>query len=92
MVITAGVLRATGETDTATAYKKVMGMVVPVSNDMTDFFLHLMRAIVVRHLGPQALSPVVGTGTKIENAPNLWEVSIPFFTIRNDDALLPFRA
>jgi hypothetical protein len=93
MVITAGVLRATGETDTANAYEKVMGIVIPVSNDMTDFFLHLMRAIIVRHLGPQALNPIVGTGTKIENAPNLWTVSIPFIKIRDDapQARIEFR-
>jgi hypothetical protein len=46
MVISAGVLRATGETDTAKAFGKVMGEVVPVSNVMTDIFLFLMRAIV----------------------------------------------
>ena len=40
-VISAGILRATGETDTAKAFEKVMGMVMPVSNDMTDFFLYL---------------------------------------------------
>ena len=59
-------------------------MVVPVSNDMTDFFLYLMRAIVSRHLGNAAVTFRVGSGTKIENAPNLYKVSIPFFTLRDD--------
>jgi hypothetical protein len=77
-VISAGILRATGETDTETAFKKIMGIVIPVSNDMTDFFLYLMRAIVSRHLGAAMLSPT--EGTKIENAPGLYSFSIPFFT------------
>jgi hypothetical protein len=87
MVISAGILRATGETDTAKAFEKVMGIVVPVSNVMTDFFLFLMRAIVTRHLGKNVLSPRIGTGTKIGNAPNLYKFAIPFFTMRNDDKL-----
>jgi hypothetical protein len=37
MLISAGILRATGETDTAKAFGKVMDAVVPVSNVMTDF-------------------------------------------------------
>jgi len=78
-VITAGILRATGETDTATAVKKVMDVVMPVSNDMTDFFLYLMRAITARHLGEALLSP--SDGTKIEAAPSLFKFAIPFFTI-----------
>jgi hypothetical protein len=84
LVITAGVLRVTGETDNRKAFEKVMGIVVPVSNDMTDFFLYLMRAIITRHLGAAALNPVIGSGTAIKDAPNLYEVAIPFFTIRND--------
>jgi hypothetical protein len=82
MVISAGILRATGETDTAKAFEKVMGMVVPVSNVLTDFFLFLMRAIVTKHLGEDVLSPHIGTGTKIANAPNLCKFAIPFFTVR----------
>jgi hypothetical protein len=85
MVISAGILRATGETDTAKAFEKVMGMVVPVSNVMTDFLLFLMRAIVTRRLGANVLSPRIGTGTKIANAPNLYKFAIPFFTVRDDD-------
>jgi hypothetical protein len=83
MVISAGVLRLTGETDPAKAFRKVMGMVVPVSNQMTDFFLFLMRAIVTRHLGEDVLSP--RGGTKIASVPNLYNVSIPFFTVRDED-------
>ena len=82
MVISAGILRATGKTDTAEAFAKIMGMVMSVSNVMTDFFLYLMRAIVSRHLGDDVLSPHIGTGTKIENAPNLYKFAIPFFTVR----------
>jgi len=85
MVISAGILRATGETDTAKAFGKVMDEVMSVSNEMTDFFLYLMRAIVTRHLGASVLSPRVGTGTKIDSAPSLYEFAIPFFTVRDDD-------
>lgn len=83
-VITSGILRLTGETDTQKAFTKVLRMIVPVSNDMTDFFLYVMRVIVSRHLGNAALNFQVGSGTKIENAPNLYKVSIPFFTVRDD--------
>lgn len=62
-----------------------MDEVGAVSNDMTDFFLYLMRAIVTRHLGGDVLSPSIGTGTKIVNVPNLHKVSIPFFTVQLDD-------
>jgi hypothetical protein len=89
MVISAGILTATGETDTTKAFSKIMGMVVPVSNVMTDFFLFLMRAIVTRHLGENALSPRIGTGTKIAGAPNLYKVAIPFFTVRDDHGSPP---
>jgi len=85
MVISAGILRVTGEADTARAFGKIMDEVVHVSNIMTDFFLYLMRAIVSRHLGEATLSPKDGTGTKIERAPNLYEFAIPFFTVRHGD-------
>ena len=78
-VISTGILRATGETDAAKAFKKVMGVVIPVSNDMTDFFLYLMRAVVLRYPGEAVLSPT--SGTKIETAPGLYTFSIPFFTV-----------
>ncbi len=89
MVISAGILRATGKTDTAEAFAKIMDEVMSVSNEMTDFFLYLMRAIVSRHLGDHVLSPRIGTGTKIANAPNLYKFAIPFFTVRNDDQAPP---
>jgi hypothetical protein len=85
-VIYAGILRVTDESDITKAFKKVMGMVTPVSNDMIDFFLLLMRAIVTRHWGADMLNPRPGTGTKIASAPNLYKVAIPFFTVRDDDA------
>jgi hypothetical protein len=84
LVITAGVLRVTGEADTRKAFEKVMGIVVPISNEITDFFLHLMRAIIARHLGAAALNPVICSGTAIKDAPNLYKAAIPFFTTRND--------
>ncbi|QXX75591.1 hypothetical protein [Methylovirgula sp. HY1] len=83
LVITAGILRVTGETDTTKAFKKVLEIVVPVSNDLTEFLLYVMRAIISRYLDPTMLSPQIGTGTKIENAPDLYKVAIPFFTNRD---------
>jgi hypothetical protein len=79
----------TGETDTTKAFKKVMGVVTPVSNDMIDFLLFLMRAIVGRHLGEDLLRFRAGTGTEVADAPNLYEVAIPFFTVRDDDKMVP---
>jgi hypothetical protein len=89
MVISPGILRATGERDTAKAFGKIMHEVTKVSNIMPEFFMFLMRAIVTRHLGAEILSPTPGTGTKIVNAPNLKEVVIPFFTVRDDDKMSP---
>jgi hypothetical protein len=86
MVISAGAMRESGETDPAKAFGKIMDIVVSVSNDMTDFFLSLMRAIVVRYLGANIMSPEPGTGIQIAEAPNLYEFSIPFFTVRADQA------
>jgi hypothetical protein len=83
MVISTGLLRITGEPDLEKAFKKVMGLVVPVSDDMIEFFLFLMRAIVERHLGEDFLR--LRSTTEIANAPNLYEVAIPFFTVRDDD-------
>ena len=80
MVISAGILRVTGETDTAKAFGKIMNEVTSVSNIMIDFFLFLMRAIVSRHLGDAVLNPRRGTGTKVVNAPSLYKFAIPFFT------------
>jgi hypothetical protein len=75
LVITASILRLTGETDTEKAFKQVMDIVIPVSNDMT--FLYLMRAIVERHVDAELLSPAVGTGAKIDNVPDLNKIAIP---------------
>lgn len=36
-VISARILKLTGKSDTQKAFEKVMGLVVPVSNDLTDF-------------------------------------------------------
>jgi hypothetical protein len=92
MVISAGILRVTGEADTAKAFGKIMDEVVLVSNTMVDFFLLLMRAIIARHLGEEVLSPLGGAGTKIVNAPNLYKFAIPFFTLRDDDPGLDYLA
>ena len=89
MVISAGIMRVTGEADTIKAFKKVMGVITPVSNDMIDFLLFLMRAIVGRHMGQDVLSFRAGSGTQVAVAPNLYEVAIPFFTVRDDDRTLP---
>jgi hypothetical protein len=87
MVISAGILRATGETDTAKAFRQVRGVVVPVSNIITDFFLLLMRAIVIRNLGKDVLTP--RGGTRIASVPNLYTIAISFFTERDDDKTPP---
>lgn len=83
-VISARILKLTGESDTRKAFEKVMGVVLPVSNDLTDFLLYVMRAIVARHLDAKLLTPRPGTGTKVEDVPNLYRVAIPFFTFRDD--------
>jgi DNA invertase Pin-like site-specific DNA recombinase len=49
----------------------------------------VMRAIVGRHLGEDVLRFRAGSGTQVAVAPNLYEVAIPFFTVRDDDKTLP---
>jgi hypothetical protein len=83
MVISAGALRVTGETDPAKAFDKIMREVLDVSETMVDFLLYVMRAIIARHLGAALMSPRAGTGVRIDNAPELHDVSIPFFTEAN---------
>ena len=83
MVISAGVLEAAGETNPAKAFDKIMREVLDVSETMVDFLLCLMSAIVARHCGAELMSPQVGTGIRIDNAPELHDVSIPFFTEAN---------
>ena len=83
-VISARILKLTGEADTQKAFEKVMDLIVPVSNELTDFFLYVMRAIVTRHLDASLLSPRPGTGTKVEGVPNIYKVAVPFFTHRDD--------
>ena len=70
----------TGETDPAKAFDKIMREVLAVSETMVDFLLYVMRAIITRHLGAALMSPRAGTGVRIDNAPELHDVSIPFFT------------
>jgi hypothetical protein len=85
LVISMGVIRVTGEPDIMKAFRIVMGIVVPISNELTDFLLYLMRAIIARHLGKEVLSPRAGTGEKITDAPDLFKFAIPFFSLRNDE-------
>ncbi len=82
--ISAHILKLTGEPEMKNALKKVMGLVVPVSNNLIDFLLYLMRAIVPRYLDAELLTPRPGSGTKVENVPSLYQVAIPFFTFRDD--------
>ena len=83
MIISAGVKQATGEADYAKAFKKIGDVVMPVSDDMIEFLLFLMRAIVGKHLGLHVLA--FRNGTIIKNVPNLYQVAIPFFTVRDED-------
>jgi hypothetical protein len=80
MVISAGILRVTGESDPGKAFGKIMDEVLHVSGTMVDFLQFLMRAIVGRHLDAELLSPRPGTGITIASAPDLHQVAIPFFT------------
>ncbi|MGE0236464.1 hypothetical protein [Methylocystis sp.] len=82
-VISTHILKLTGEPDMESAAKKVLGLAVPVSNDLIDFLLYVMRAIVTRHLDVKLLAPQRGEGVTFENVPNFFEVTIPFFTFRD---------
>lgn len=83
-VISARIIKLTGESDIRVAFRAVMDLARQTSNDLIDFLLYLMRAIVSRHLGSEVLSLRRGTGITVEGVPNIYNVSIPFFTYRPD--------
>ena len=83
-VIMTAILGKTGETDALKAFQKLMGLVTPISNDMTDLLLYVMRAIVSRRLGSKVLAFRPGTGVQVHNVPNFYKVSIPFFIVKDD--------
>lgn len=84
-IISAGIIKETGEPDVAMAFCRVMDEVMLAADKLTDFCSHLAKAMIARHLDAALLSPKRGSGTKIHSAPRLKSVSIPFFTI--DDRL-----
>jgi hypothetical protein len=80
-VISAGIIRETGEADVASAFGRVMDEVITASNELTEFFSYLIGGIVSRRLDPAILSPARGSGEIIRNAPGLRTFAIPFFTL-----------
>jgi hypothetical protein len=85
-MITAGIIKATGEPDIAKAFDRVMTEVIKASDELTQFCSYLIQAIVSRHLGAAILSPARDSGTKIATAPGLPTFAIPFFTIDDRDS------
>ncbi|AVA22790.1 hypothetical protein NXC24_CH03163 [Rhizobium sp. NXC24] len=85
LVISSHILEVMGERNPELAFGKLMDEVVPVAENLLDFLAYVMRAIVTRHFGAEMLSPMPGTGISISGVPNMNDVSIPFFTIRDQD-------
>jgi hypothetical protein len=71
-----GIMNAVGETDLVAAQTKIMGDVSQVSQDMTQFIMALTAALWIRHFGPEMTGEVCA---KIEAAPGVFDVWIPFF-------------
>ena len=84
--------RVTGEVDIQKAFEKVMSRRCARIECHDGFLLYLMRAIVSRHLGNDVLRSKAGSGTTIESAPNIYQVAIPFFTVRDDECMNRDRA
>lgn len=66
-----------GEPNQMAAFRKLLREVIRVANTMQYFLMPLMRAILLKHLGPAILDGK--PGTTITDAPGLYEFWIPFF-------------
>jgi hypothetical protein len=77
MVISFGIVNATGEPSVAGAYSKVMGEVMHVANLMPQFAMFLIKAILTKHHGPAILNPE--PQTVIRDAPALETFWLPFY-------------
>lgn len=80
-IVAAAIIRATGEQDPAAGWQKVIGAMVPVSNNLLDFFTALIKAIYIKHLGADALSDGRLQELNIDHEPKISDVSFPFFAL-----------
>jgi hypothetical protein len=79
LVIGYGLMRFAKEPDPMIAFGVVIQKTGELANVMQDILMHLIGAIVTRHLGADALKPQ--EKTSIEDAPTLGEFWLPFFAI-----------
>jgi hypothetical protein len=77
LVIGYALMKATGESTEARAFSVVMAKATEIANTMPDFLMRLMEAIIMRHLGADALKP--RQRTTIGDAPRFGEFWLPFF-------------
>jgi hypothetical protein len=75
-VILHGMLHAVGETDLIVAQEKIMADVRSVSENMSQFIMALTAAFWLKHFGSEMTGEVCA---KITDAPNAFDVWIPFF-------------
>ena len=82
-----GLLQAVGETDLMAGYHKVMAEVQTVSQQMTAFIYALTSALLAKYFAPELIAQV---HSKIDNAPSIMDIWIPFFVeIPDEDTAQP---
>jgi len=82
-----GLLQTVGETDLLVGYQKVMTEVQAVSQQMTTFIYALTEALLAKHFAPELVAQI---HSKIDNAPSIMDVWIPFFVeIPDEDTAQP---
>lgn len=79
-VILHGILKSVNATNLRDAQKKLMGEVRKVADLMNEFIPAFLSAVWRKHFGEELPAEV----HKVDGAPNVWEVSIPFFVEMSD--------
>lgn len=86
LLILHGISNAIEETNLIEAHKKIMAEVQDVSMYMDKFLLALCEALLAKHFGPEVTSELV---RKIEDAPGVFDVWLPFYVEIPSDSPLP---
>jgi hypothetical protein len=81
LVLSYGMMNATGKSTTAEAFDVVMKRTMELANTMPDFLMRLVEVICVKYLGKDILRPQ--GRTVINDAPGLGTFWLPFYTEPN---------
>lgn len=76
LVITFGMVNATGATDPVAAIEKIVTDVKSVSGWVNDFALSFAEAVLAKHFDKDVTGELVA---RLDNAPNVFGVRLPFY-------------